>query len=176
MDTDVLLTLLGVTGTLLGTVLGWGLNELSQKGRLFVYVNKWREEYQKQDDCGGFIECNSCEAEYYNFSLSIDVYNSSNETHIMRDITIVYFDNKKRRLFELVPKDDSTKRVGFSPVPNYDEIAVANISAKSALNINLHNGMNNSDPNWRALSESAQIMLEYLNEKNKRKAILLYKR
>ena len=94
MSTELQIAVLGIVGTLAGTVLGWVLNSLSQKGKLKVFVKKWEEVYQKPDKLGSFEKCNSNEAEYYNYNLSLDIYNSSRETRIMRNIQVVFMDRK----------------------------------------------------------------------------------
>lgn len=62
MSTELQIAVLGIVGTLAGTVLGWVLNSLSQKGKLKVFVKKWEEVYQKPDKLGGFEKCNSNES------------------------------------------------------------------------------------------------------------------
>ena len=59
MSDDFLMALLGIIGTLLGTILGWILNNISQSGKLKIYLLEWKDRFQKQDSLGGFVESNS---------------------------------------------------------------------------------------------------------------------
>ena len=45
-NTEIMIAIIGVIGTLAGTILGWGLNSLSQRGKLNFYVHSWKEEFQ----------------------------------------------------------------------------------------------------------------------------------
>ena len=174
MSVDNQIAILGIVGTLSGTVLGWVLNSLSQRGRINVFVKKWEETYQKPDRAGAFEECKSEEAEYYQYNLSFDIYNSSRETRIMRDICIAFMD-KKELCFTSIPQDDSTERSGHHRV-YYEDISVVNIPAKSVVAIDLHGGLNSGNDEWKHLSNSNRIMIMYSDEKNKRKKVEIYKR
>ncbi len=173
MSTELQIAVLGIVGTLAGTVLGWVLNSLSQKGKLKVFVKKWEEVYQKPDKHGSFEKCNSNEAKYYHYNLSLDIYNSSRETRIMRNIQVVFMD-RKSLLFSSVPMDDATKRYSH-PLVHYDAISVVNISAKTVVAIDMHAGFNNSDEEWERLSKANRIVLIYKDEKNKKKAVVIKK-
>lgn len=41
---EVAAALIGVVGTILGTILGWPLNSFSQRGKLSVYVLEWEQQ------------------------------------------------------------------------------------------------------------------------------------
>lgn len=174
MSVDIQIAVLGIVGTLSGTVLGWLLNSLSQKGKINVFVKKCEETYMKTERTGGLVECNFEEAEYYQYNLSVDVYNSSRETRIMRDICIAFMD-KKELCFTSIPQDDSTERSGHHRV-YYEDISVVNIPAKSVAAIDLHGGLNSGNDEWKHLSNSNRIMIMYSDEKNKRKKVEIYKR
>lgn len=174
MSTELQIAVLGIVGTLAGTVLGWVLNSLSQKGKLKVFVKKWEEVYQKPDKLGGFEKCNSNEAEYYNYNLSLDIYNSSRETRIMRNIQVVFMD-RKSLLFSSVPMDDATKRFSH-PLVHYDEISVVNIPAKSVVAVEMHAGLNKSCEEWGYFSKANRVTLVYIDEKNKKKTVEICKK
>ena len=169
LSTELQMAILGIIGTLLGTVLGWLLNSLSQKGKVKVYIKKWEEIFEKQDEMGGFVKAGYKEAKYYHYNVSLDIYNSSRETKIMRDIHVV-FRNRKKRLFSSVPKDDATRRATASIV-YFDDISVVNIPAKSVLAIDLHGGLNSSDDEWSHLLNSNKVALVYTNDKNTMKTV-----
>ena len=169
MSTDVQIAIIGIIGTLGGTILGWVLNNFSQKGKLNIYLKKWTDEF-KHNEVGCMVKSSSMEqAESYGYNLSLDLYNSSRETKILRDVNIVYLYNKEE-LFRNVPKDDYTKRVSH-PIVSYDDISVINIPAKSAINLNLHGGVwrdkKAETDNLSFLQYANRIVLEYRNERNK---------
>jgi hypothetical protein len=174
MSTELQMEILGIVGTLLGTILGWLLNGLSQKGKLSVFIKKWNESLQKLDGYGGFDECrNYDEAEYYHYSLSVDIYNSSRDTRILRDIKLIFKDGIKD-CFVSIPKDEATRKNAF-PAVYYDDISILNLPAKSAINIELHGGLNHKNDNWKYLSQTKNVLLEYVDEKNRKKRIEICK-
>ena len=79
----------GIVGTILGTILGWLLNSISNKGKLVFSVASWEDSFQRNDNMGSMVPSNSIEeTQVYSYKLFLDVYNSSAETLIMRDIRI----------------------------------------------------------------------------------------
>ncbi len=72
MGAELQIAILGIAGTLSGTILGWLLNSLTQKGKIRIFVKKWEETYRKPDEMGGFEECERENAEYYHYNLSLD--------------------------------------------------------------------------------------------------------
>ena len=137
---------------------------------------EWKDRFQKQDSLGGFVESNSIEeTEYYHYELSLDLYNSSRDIKIMRQVHLEFLD-KKKVLFEDIPLDDST-RVYSRPVVHYDDISVVNIPGKSAINIQLHGGLYggkaNKNENWDLLWNTNKIVLVYVDEKNKSNKVVL---
>ena len=51
---EVLITFLGILGTLVGTILGCFLNALSQKGKLNVSVTSWKDKFE-YDSVGSMV-------------------------------------------------------------------------------------------------------------------------
>ena len=80
-----------------------------------------------------------------------------------------------KKLFTSIPQDDSKKKELYA-LARYNDVSVVNVPARSAVNINLHNGMYNDDDNWNLLCKTNRIVLEYLNEKNKRRQVKVSKR
>ena len=88
MKDEILIALLGILGTLGGTILGWFLNALSQKGKLNVFVTSWKDKFE-YNSVGSMVPSFSKEqTSYYAYNLSLDLYNSSAETKIMSNIRI----------------------------------------------------------------------------------------
>lgn len=173
MSIEMQIALLGILGTLGGTILGWLLNSLSQKGKLYIYVSSWNESFTYNDH-GSMTPSTSIEqTECYDYNLSIDLYNSSGETKIMRDINIV-FANNNNILYKSIPEDDSTKRVN-SYIAYYDEVSPINIQAKSIINIALHDSQWNKDDSLAFIWNTNNVYFTYKNEKNKLKKLLIKK-
>ena len=169
MSVEIQAEIIGIIGTLMGIVLGWILNNLSQKGNLHIYIKKWEPSLRKRDKYGGFTVCDSFDdAEYYHYELSIDAYNSSRDTRIMRDVCLVFM-NKNKALFKSVPYDDKTKRTNV--ITYYDEVSGINIPAKTVINVDLHSGINESNEEWEKLTQYDKVLLEYIDEKNKHKRV-----
>lgn len=173
MNTDLYCAIIGVIGTLFGTVLGWLLNSVSKKGKLNIYVYSWEDEFMY--NCKGRLTKSSSEeqTEHYGYKLSLDLYNSSGETKIMRNIRIVFVQSKDKMLVN-IPKDETTKRIGQIST-HYDDINVVNIPSKSVININLHSGKWRSDGKnpLECIWNTNKVYLLYVNEKNQEKKILI---
>lgn len=158
-------SMIGVIGTLLGTILGWVLNSLSQKGKTSIFVNKWKQSFKYNNS--GFIE--ECpikdKVEFYSYDLQLDIYNSSGKNEIIRDVRIMFFNNDQL-LFSNRPKDDSTRRVN-GHMTFYEELESFNIPPNCIIPIHLRGGFNKSEECFDSLWEANKILLTYKNSKNK---------
>lgn len=172
------IAILGFLGTLGGTVLGWFLNNISKRGKLNIYVSSWKDKFGFNNETGDIVPSTSKEqTEYYEYNLSLDLYNSCGETKIMRNIKII-FSHGKKVLFDSVPKDHATKRIS-QPMVFYDDVSVVNIPAKMVIKLNLHNGYwedkKKSDDILELLWKVDTIYMQYTDENNKNKKIVLKK-
>lgn len=94
MTEGIWTAIIGVAGTLAGTALGWFLNVFSNKGKLKIYVSSREDEFEK-NEMGEIVPAtNTDDVECYAYKCFLDIYNSSNETKIMRDIQVVFSDEK----------------------------------------------------------------------------------
>ena len=165
--------IIGVIGTLLGTVLGWLLSNLSQRGKLNTYP-MWRDEFQHNGNLGGMANSQSKEeAKLYMYHFTLDLYNSSGEPQIMRKIEITFFHNKEE-LFRDTPEDDSTGR-SSGPLRFYDEVLPITVPAKTVYTVKLHGGFWDSDKRFSQIWRTNKIMLTYRNCKNKERKVLINK-
>lgn len=171
MSENLQTALLGIFGTLSGTVLGWVLNNLSQRGKLNIYISSWRDEFKYNNS--GYMEPSFSieKTQSYGYYLSLDLYNNSGTTKIMRNIDIVFASDKKE-LIRSVPRDDSTKRYS-SHTTIYDTIEPINIPPKTVLKIDMHEGY--WEDSLSFIWEVDRVFLKYTNEKNKSKKILIKK-
>lgn len=171
IDNSVITAFIGVAGTLLGTILGWLLNSFSQKGKLNIFVTSWQDDF-KCREAGYMAKCNSAsEAEYYSCKFSLDIYNSSAETRIMRNIQIVFSENKKV-IMTRVPDDCATEHHGAHRI-SYDKIAPINIPPKSIVTVDLRFGEWNDDNLFEKYWKTNNISLLYTDKKNRVKKTLL---
>jgi len=74
-----------------------------------MYIFSWKDSFEYNKE--GFMaqSLSKEQTESYSYQLTLDLYNSSGEVKIMRDIAIIYSDNKNE-LHKSKPKDDTTMR------------------------------------------------------------------
>lgn len=155
--------IIGVVGTILGTILGWLLNSLSQKGKLRFYIKNWNDTFKHINEIGEMVPSKNIEeSECYTFSLSIDAYNSSSETKIMRDILILFMDSKKV-IKRITPKDFLSQRFAARTY-HYDDIGPMNISPKTIATIELY--YNDSEELYDYL-KTTSVYLQYTDERDR---------
>lgn len=172
MNSDITTALIGVGATIAGTVLGWVLNNLSNRGELNIYVSSWEDKFQYNDDIGEMVSCSKCEeVQSYTYKVSFDLYNSSGNTKIMRNIQIAFSDGKSD-IEKQTPQDDATKRFS-SPMVFYDDVKPINIPPKAVIKLDLHNGSWNKNGELDYIWKTKKVYLVYTDEKNKTKRILI---
>lgn len=162
----------GIVGTILGTVLGWILNQLSSKGKLKIFPAKWEDELYNRY-AGYKRNAETVEQiQHYSYRCELDIYNSSTEPRIMRDVHVI-FKNKKVTLLSSVPFDEETlhddSRFAF-----YDEITPITVSAKSAVRIKIRNSEQSGEGRESFIWNTKRIYLTYRNEKNRLKRVLIH--
>ncbi len=173
MDSEMQIALLGILGTLGGTILGWILNNLSQHGKLNIFISTWEDKFQYNNMGRMTLSSNIDQTQDYLYRVSFDLYNSSRETKIMRNIEIV-FSNGKKELYCSIPKDEATKRMS-SPFIHYDNVLPINIPPKSIIHIELQNWLSDSDDSLKHIWSTTRVYLRYINEKNRKKKVLIKK-
>lgn len=161
---------IGVMGTLLGTVLGWVLNSFSQMGKLSFYVSRWEHEVRTNVH-GEMLRCSTKDgAENYHYELGFDVYNSSNETKIMRDVRLS-FRCKEATLFEDKPYDESTGSTD-GRYRHYEVVSPINIPPNSVLAVSLFGGFwKKSDARFSNIWNVDSVVLVYKDEKGRDRTV-----
>lgn len=172
INSEIATALIGVGGTIVGTLLGWILNSISQKGKLQIFVSSWENNFEYNNK-GFMIPSSSKEqTKSYRFELVLEVYNSSQNAKIMRNIRVV-FSNEKKDLRTFIPKDNSTKyNSGLMSV--YDDVAPLNISPQTVLQIKLHDGVWKKNNEMDFIWDAKRVYLLYENDKGKTKRILIH--
>ena len=167
---NVLTAIIGVVGTLLGVILGWCLNVLSNKGKLIVYLSSWTESFQCFDNCAFRKNSTSqSETELLCYDCSLDVFNSSSYTKIMRNIKIV-FCNGRREILCDIPQDQKTRKAGAS-----NTVMPQNIPPHTVVNLKLSSTLSIKDNNLFEIFNTDSIYFEYCNEKNQKRRVPLKK-
>ena len=166
MRIEIQTALIGVGATIAGTILGWILNALSNSGSLKVFVSFWEDSFKHLSSFGVMVPCvNRAEVQNFFYKVSLDLYNSSGNIKIMRNIRIVFSDGKHDIKIE-TPLDDATKR-SSPPMVFYDKVGPINIPPKTVINIMFHGGASNQNGELDFIWKSKKVYLLYTDEKNR---------
>lgn len=119
--------IIGVGGTILGTIVGWLLNSLSQFGFLHFYDKSWKGYMFRPDGAGGSGLANSVdEAERYEFTTTVAIYNAGKNPKMMRNVEIAFHKGRKE-IITFPRKNDPSRYV------KDDELAPMNIPAQTGV-------------------------------------------
>lgn len=164
---DNLGTIIGVVGSLLGAVIGWGLNNISRRGKLTAYVdNGINGEFVTEDE----LPATSLDkSKYFNYRFKMEIYNSSDDTKIMRDIKVV-FHNDSKGLFETTPNDKALMVSGRA-ADIHKPVELFNIPPKTAIRAELYGYV--SKEHLSKIIQTTSVFLNYKDEKNKSKRMLI---
>ena len=166
MDVEIKTALIGVGATIAGTILGWILNALSNSGSLKVFVSFWKDSFKYLSSFGVMVPCvNRAEVQDFSYKVSLDLYNSSGNIKIMRNIRIVFSDGKHDIKIE-TPLNDAPKR-SSPPICFYDKVGPINIPPKTVINIMFHGGASNQNGELDFIWKSKKVYLLYTDEKNR---------
>ena len=174
MTEEMWTAIIGVGGTLLGTALGWLLNVLSNQGKMEIFCKKWDVEFDTNDQ--GFVVATDDieKAQFFNFNVELEVINHSSNTKIIRDVKIIFQDSKGKILKTIIPYDSALRT--YSHHFRLDkEVKPFNVYGKSVLSIRLDKGFNNSDSAFDFIFNAEKVFLQYIDETNKVKRVLLKK-
>lgn len=173
MNSEIAIALIGVGATIAGTVLGWILNNLSNRGKLNIFVSFWEDNF-KYNKMGVMVPCNKREeVQSYTYKVSLELYNSSGSTKIMRNIQIVFTDGEKD-IENQTPEDDATERRSSTILPCvYDDVSPINIPPKAVIKLDLHNGIWDEEGKLDFIWKTKKIYLVYTDEKNKTRRMLI---
>lgn len=175
-NTDFIIAIIGILGTLLGTVLGWILNNFSNKGKLNIYVSSWNDRFQT-NQMGVMVEtCSKDEIESFHYEVAFDIYNSSGNPKIMRNIKIVFNDGVK----DIIGHLDYDEYINTETKNIYNKVGPLNIPPKAVEKLKLHGNAwarddetNKQKQSFNFIWNTKKIYLVYTNEKNKVKRKLI---
>ncbi len=156
--------IIGVMGTILGTIVGWLLNNLSRKGKISIFVKDGiNGVFQTQDEC----EATSIENSHnFYYKINLEIYNSSSNVKIMRDIKIVFQGQNKEKLVD-IPYDKSYN-ISWQIHKN---VKALNIPAKSAISIELYGWIKKED--LEKVYNSTKVSLSYKDENDRQQTKLI---
>ena len=129
LQPEIISAIIGVGGTLCGTVLGWLLAKIDC-GRVHIVI----EDFQPyitymRNDASGIDILSSIETTF-----TIKLYNSSSKNRVLRDFCVVCLDKKNKQLYKDVPRDKDTASTKLSHGES-KYIDVINIQENSGLDI-----------------------------------------
>lgn len=149
---------IGVGGTILGTVLGFFLGKIDL-GRLKIQVKK-----VKSTPCYDYNQLYDY-SEYWVISL----YNGANKNRVFREAKIILKDSKNKVVFTAPLKDLSTTKVA-SYGTFTDDVGTVNIQPKSGCDIDVKF----SFKDFETIFKASKVFLQYNNEKFDAKTIKLW--
>jgi hypothetical protein len=169
---QLLLTIFGIVGTLLGTLMGWVLNNLSQKGKLSFYIITWSNSYAGGiSPFGGYGGINNfSEVDVYTYETIVEVYNSSGINKIIRDVSICFFDGKKQILSNR-PCDLTTRKTSVAGTI-MSEFRSVNILPKTIAQLNFGGSIHKEK--LSLLKKSNNVRMLYSDEKGREKRVHLF--
>jgi hypothetical protein len=161
--TGLIPAILGISGTLLGVSLGWFLNYLSKTGKLKVFINSSTFHIYKQNEKGSLVSQNDITelTSSVTFNIQFDVYNSSSEQVIIRDLSFILQNNHeeiKKRFLILDKNSNSVLGQRNIEIPNI------NLPPKTILSFN---PTVNFDQNEFGAIKKSTYQLRYKNSRNK---------
>ena len=139
----------GVLGALLGTLLGSVLTLLTsaigKRGEIKIYTKSYKNSFEKPDLYGSYEDATSLsETNYFHFDLILEIYNSSHDVKLLRDIHVLFCENENQ-VFCFSPKDDASKVVISGSIPFYTEIQAFSLNPKEIVTLHLHDGFGPND-------------------------------
>ncbi len=168
-EVTILASAIGVGGTILGTILGWMLNSLSNIGKIYFSDIEIKKRYMglKENMITGYIDDKS-KATSYLLDVSLSAYNSSRDTASFKNIKLAFYhDNKLVK--SIIPSDDNTLRKSGA-ILIADKAGIYNIHPKTLVNLKFSCAFHVAITD---IINADRINLTYQNIKGKNKKIKL---
>lgn len=170
MSEGICIAVIGIVGTLAGTVLGWFLNNLSRRGKLRLFVVKWNEGFEL-NDAGRFVATESIgKAELYSYDLTLNVYNSSSDTRIMQAFRVQFL-SSGNVVLSGIPGSSSSKETSGLAVSDH-KIETMNVPPKSVIPLHINGGFWRSEcKGFDSINDADLVRLVYKDEKGRDRQI-----
>ena len=163
----------GILGTISGAITTLIVtNILRNKGKLKTYLIDWEDKYETFKD----VKCYSSDTKisdfyHYTFTYTLQVYNKSEVPKIMRNFKVNFYD-EKTKIFSYIPDDETTRRYSNHRY-HTDKMEVINISPKE-IQVLKQSGYVKYEE-LEHIEGASKVDLTYYDERNKRRAVTLYK-
>lgn len=161
--------ILGIVGTLLGTVLGWLLARWNI-GKLYISLDSFEEKIYRLDGAGGIAQIETGEFLYAELNFIIHLYNSFPITRAIRECELVFLDSADSELTRMPISDEGSRHV-YAHAVHYDSVGIVNLDGYTSKDIKAQISINDID----LLHKVSKIEFHYKNEKRKEK-VLPYKK
>ena len=160
-------TIIGVIGSIAGVFLGWWLNNYSRKGKISIFVDESiNGKFITQEEAyAGCLE----DAKLFAYKFKVELYNSSSDTKVMRDIKLMFY-GEKTELFEITPYDKALETSTY-PIYTHRKIEILNIPAKSAITKVLYGWID--EKLLAKVMQTKMVFLFYKDEYNKEKGKII---
>lgn len=170
-DVTILTSAIGVCGTLFGTVLGWMLNNLSNKGKIYFSDIEIDNRYMglKENMSTWYIDDKNKATSYY-FTVSLNSYNSSNNIMAIKNIRLQFY-NDNKLIASVIPDDDNATRMS-GVVRITSKANIYNIQPKTLVNNKFSCAFHED---LSDIINATKINLVYENEKGKNRTVKLIK-
>lgn len=160
---EIITTIIGVGGTIIGTILGWILNNVSRNGRLHFF-SQISGLSTRDDGYGGYMGCkNLKDADRYTCFIDLDVYNKNADYKTVKDLQVQFCYNRKHG-FSIKPLVKKSKHD-----TKYETVDIINIPPKQTLSLYLSVSFKKED--FNKLRKVKKVKLMYRNEKNRTKTV-----
>lgn len=163
--------IIGVAGTILGTILGWLLAKVNV-GAIKIHFSKiYNESYERNGKYFGASIPNKQEGEVYHYSAKFDIllYNNSEQMKTIRNTYLSFRNEENKELFKEIINDYATQRY-IGRFWHIDKLGVINLEGKSGLDIT---ASFNVSSYIDALYQTTKIYFCYEDGKFKAKELLL---
>lgn len=161
MDITIICALIGVGGTILGTIIGAFLpllvGKISNYGKLKVYQVATKINYM---ELGGSNRVEIENLVSFKMAITIDVYNKSKEIKIMRDIKLLLCCDNQENLVA-VPNDLKSQR-GNGVTYNISQFHNINFQPQTLQTLYCEI---NCKGDIKQIFKSDKLMLEYIDER-----------
>ena len=157
--------IIGVVGTLLGTILGWLLARWNI-GKLYISLDINDEKFYRLGKLGDVSPTSKGELYSVEFSFVIHLYNSFPINRAIRECELVFIDFQGKQLKRMAIDDKATRRYA-AHATWYDSIGVVNISGYESKDIDAAVFLQDLD----LLYKIAKIEFHYKNEKREKKRL-----
>lgn len=158
--------IIGVIGTLLGTILGWALGKIDA-GRLHISFSNTEYDFTSTENTTpirGEMPTQKCS---YSLHTTMQLYNSSNINQVIREVKFVFADGR-RDLLIIDAQDDGSRKI-VAQAYHYDSLTIANIPPHTGVDIKVHIHTSDIDQ----IYETKKILLQYKNQRSKTKRVLI---